>query len=159
MADFTGTLLSTGFRAKDNSAFLTDPEAQRAMDHIVKGEGGFFDCHDGWWAFGWYGQYPGSVLQLTCQTCDGEGATCSECDGEGNVEVDLTDIVQRHIHDDDICAIAVSGNEKLRYNGGTTAYVSTKGTVYVDGGAEWGTHLTRADLKGIAEKMKKLEDL
>lgn len=142
MADFYGTLISTSFRG----TFLADLDVKKILEH-AKGEG-FFDQDEGRWAFGFYGQYPSTVLQF------------DRDDQDEPEELDICEVIQRHLVDGDVCAIAISGNEKLRYNGGQTAYVSARGTVYVDGGAEWSTALTvdqiKARLREYAEQAETL---
>ena len=49
---------------------------------------------------------------------------------EVDVEYNLTDAIEKHIHDDDVCVLQVSGAEKLRYIGGEVAFITNKGTVW-----------------------------
>lgn len=147
MSDFYGTLISSSFRVKDDGTFLADPDVKKIIEH-GNAEGGFFEQDQGRWAFGFFGQYPSTVLQI------------DHDDQDEPEELDICEVIQRHIVDGDVCAIAISGNEKLRYNGGQTAYVSARGTVYVDGGAEWSTALTvdqvKARLREYAEQAETL---
>lgn len=160
MADFYGCLIASSFRLKDEAAWLEDPDVKRLIEH-AKSRGGF--CEGSTtdlrgkprtdseaetpvrrWAFGWDDQYPGFSLPRPCPDCNpdddtiGGAAGCETCGGDGELtEPDVTDVVQRHIHDEDCCVIAISGQEKLRYNGGTKAFVTARGTVYIDGGVGW----------------------
>ena len=167
MADFYGTLIASSFRVKNEAAWTSDPDVARLKAHATA-RGGFCDgeVKDGarWWAFGWDDQYPGFSLDGECPICHGSGevadgqapeaagadgtVTCEQCGGTGDREDnDVTDVVQRHIHDGDCCIIAISGNEKLRYNGGTKAYVTARGAVYIDGGIGWNDIFTAEDAK------------
>lgn len=132
MADFYGCLESTSFRVKDRDAWLADPDVQRVKAHATSEEGFFEESEkgDGYWAFGWYGQYPSWIL-----------TTFSENDEESE-DLDITDVIQRHIVPGDVCRIGISGNEKLRYIGGGICWVSSTGTVYFEGTTEWSEKIT-----------------
>jgi hypothetical protein len=132
VSDFYGALESTSFHVKDRAAFLADPDVVKIQEH-AKSEGGFFDEEKntpGEFAFGWYGQYRGTVLRLyNEEALDGDLA---EYDEEAE-ELDVCAVIQRHIVDGEICQIGISGNEKLIYIGGSIHWVSSKGTAYFDG--------------------------
>jgi hypothetical protein len=133
MADFYGTLLSTSFRVKNDAAFLADSDIRQFKTHCE--ENGFFErCEDGYWAFGWDGQYPSLMLHEY-----GESR-------EEDKHIDVPEAIKRHIAEDGACCIRVSGNEKLRYNGGTVAYISAHGVVWIDAHTDWTTRLTRGDV-------------
>lgn len=142
MADFYGALESTSFRVKDRDAWLADPDVQKIKGH-AEGDGFFEEEKDGYWAFGWYGQYPSPVL--------------SEWDDESDEEknLDITEVIQRHIRPGDVCQIGVSGSEKLRYIGGILCWVSSQGIISFDGETCWQDKLT---MDSFHEKMNKLHD-
>jgi len=148
MADFYGVLSTTSFRVKNHSEWLDDPDVQRIRDHAI-GLGGFFDMDEhGYWAFGWADAYPGTVITWWD---DSEDADDTE------EELDMTDVIERHIWPGDVCQIGVSGNEKLRYIGGVLAWVTGKGTAFFDGETGWMLRLTLADLR--ARSVKFTEDV
>lgn len=154
MADFFGALSSTSFRVKDDVAWLADPDVKQIQEH-VKSEEGFFDkAEDGYWSFGWYGQYPGVVLS-EWQEEEKDGIT-----EEVEVELDITEVIARHILPGDVCQIAsvtmpvcadydgISGSEKLRYIGGMMFWVSSKGVVSFDAQVSWSEKLRAPEVLG-----------
>lgn len=141
MADFYGALSSTSFRVKDREAWLADPDVQRLQ---AQAEGdGFFEESRGHWAFGWYGQYPSWVLSEYNPDTD-------ESD-----DLDLTNVIERHILPGDVCQIGVSGNEKLRYIGGGLCWVTSRGTAYIDATTQWDQKLTEKSLRSIVSAFGK----
>ncbi len=144
MSDFYGCLESTSFRVKDTPAFLAEPAVQQA-----KKIADFFDQNeDGYFHFGWYGQYPTPVLTEWNDETDEE------------IEYDLLDAIQRHIREGDLCQIGVSGNEKLRYIGGGLWFITSKGVASFDGVTEWSNKLTpkvvRDDIAKLLKAVKAL---
>lgn len=153
MADFYGALSSTSFRVKDVAAFIADPDVQRIRKHATSEDGGFFDgpfddeqasAHDkpGYWAFGWYGQYPSTILQWFD-------------DDDEEIELDICDVIQRHIRPGDVCRIGVSGNEKLRYIGGPLCWVTSKGSTYFDGTTAWDHVVTTGELRADTRRLSR----
>ena len=144
MADFYGCLLSTSFTVKDTAAFLADPDVETIKRHC-EAENGFFEVDHGAgvWAFGWEGQYPGMVLNGT----DDDGT---------ETELDITDVIQRHITPGEACKIAVTGNEKLRYTGGLICFVTAKGTAYFDATVDWAERLTENDVDALGVAFKSM---
>jgi hypothetical protein len=136
MADFYGSLSSTSFHVKDREAFLADPDVQKIQGHALSLDG-FFEEEDGTFAFGWHDQYPSTVLQLMDEDEDENGET---------PELDICEVVRKHIADGEICQIGISGNEKLRYIGGSLNWVSSKGTAYFDGQTCWQDVVTAKSL-------------
>lgn len=133
MADFYGCLMSTSFRVKDRDAFLDDPEFQDWRDY-AKALGGFFDDGRtfGQFAIGYEGLYPSTVRLNDTQ----------------EQETSLADLIHRHIADEEVAVIAVSGNEKLRYIGGVICFVTASGIVYWSQPCvAWDDHITPDTLR------------
>lgn len=143
MADFYGCLECTSFRVKDREAWLADPDVDR-LHLYAERESGFFHEAEGYWAFGWSGQYPSHVLTEYCEL-DRDACDREHNDGQEH-ELDITDVIERHILPGDVCQIGVSGNEKLRYIGGAILYVTSKGTAHWNGCTDWGERITTAGL-------------
>lgn len=141
MADFYGCLESSSFRVRDRELFLADPQVQEIQAHASTD--GFFREEDGYFAFGWYGQYPSMVLEIR----DNE-------EGEP-VELDIADVIRRHIFPGDVCQIGISGNEKLRYIGGPICWVTSKGTAELSAETRWSDKLREADLVRLAAEFNK----
>jgi hypothetical protein len=120
MANYCGTVLSTSFRVKDHEVFLADPEVQRFISH-VESEQGFFERDGEYWAFGWEAINPDLIIYSSDPDSETE-----------EVEVNVCEVIRRHIVDDDVCEIRASGNEKLRYNGGSLAFVSAKAVIEIE---------------------------
>jgi hypothetical protein len=118
MADFYGCLESTSFRVKDRAAFLSDPE----VAVLQAQENGFWQEDDGFFSFGWYGQYPSVVLTLYGDDLP-----------DGSREINISETIHRHIFPGDVCQIGVSGNEKLLYIGGDMWWITSKGIISIDG--------------------------
>jgi hypothetical protein len=141
MADFYGCLESTSFRVKDRAAFLADPDVVYIASH-AKAEG-FFDEDGETFSFGWYGQYPSTIL------------TNYDTDtGEENA-VSIGDVIQRHIFPGEVCQIGISGNEKLRYIGGDIQWVTSKGVVSFNGVTEWSDRTSETKLREFADDFVK----
>lgn len=144
MADFIGCLESTSFRVKDRESWLADPVVQKLKETAERD--GFFEEDDGgYWAFGWYGQYPSPVLSAFNEKGEEE-------------EYDILDAIQRHIRPGDACQVSVSGNENLRYIGGPVWFVTSRGTATFDATTEWGSILTEESLRGLAERFHREVD-
>lgn len=148
MADFYGTLSSTSFRVKDREAWLADPDVQKIKNHAQGEDGGFFlgeynrPGKAGYWAFGWYGQYPSWTL--------------TEWDNEDNeTEFDIPSVLQRHILPGDVCQIGVSGNEKLRYIGGAMCWITSAGIAYFDAATAWDTVISPGEIRRTALRFGK----
>lgn len=136
MADFYGCLESTSFRVKERAAFLADRDVQLLRSHI-KGQDGFFEEEENYFSFGWYSLYPSWMIQLENPQVGTDA------------EVDISDVIQRHILPGDVCQIGISGNEKLRYIGGVMCWISAKGTAYFNGVTEWSWKLDENSLRGL----------
>ena len=134
MADFYGCLESSSFRVRDGAAFMADEEVQKIQAY-AEGDGGFFESDGDYYAFGWYGQYPSTVI-----------STDYDHEKQEAVELDIAEVIRRHIRPGDVCQIGISGNEKLRYIGGSMAWVTSKGTIYFDATTEPGSRLTEETL-------------
>lgn len=147
MADFYGALETTSFQVKDDNAFLADPEVLLLKNYVMD-RGGFFeqagglDSEEKYWSFGFDDQYPSPHFNISCETCDGHGTIkadtldghtpCEACEGTGDRDLDMTDILQRHLADGQVVRLAVSGQEKLRYIGGVVCVVTNQGTAYTN---------------------------
>lgn len=136
MADFYGTLISTSFRVKNERKFLDDPNVQLLIRH-VQSRGGFFEQENGYWAFGFDDQYPST----TWSTWDDEH------------EYNMVDILMPHLRKGQLCQISISGNEKLRYNGGATVFFTKDHQTWVDMACDWSE---RATLKKTIHTFTKL---
>lgn len=137
MADFYGCLESTSFRVKDRASFLADADVQHIANH-AKAEG-FFEENGETFSFGWYGQYPSTVLTYCDASTDEEK------------EVSVCDVIHRHILPGDVCQIGISGNEKLRYIGGELQWVTSKGVASFNGVTEWSEQITETDLLALVD--------
>jgi hypothetical protein len=137
MADFRGCLESTSFRVKDRAAFLG--RSRRSVHRPSFKSRGFFDENGETFSFGWYGQYPSTILAT------------DDTDGGEEKELSICDIIYRHILPGDVCQIGISGNEKLRYIGGEIHWVASKGVASFNGITEWSTRLTDTDLLKLAD--------
>ena len=131
MADFYGCREATAFRVKNRDAWLADQDVQQ-LTKYAQSEG-FIEENDGYWSFGWYDQYPSSIL--------------TTYDGDDELETDIAEAVRRHILPGDACQIGVSGNEKLRYIGGALQFVTAQGVTYLDGQTSWEDRLTYDSLR------------
>lgn len=145
MADFYGTLLSSSFCVRNLRKFLADPEVKWLIE-FVRGEGGFFDQNGKYFAFGYDGQYPSLLL-----------SRWKDGNHEDEETADVADIIQRHIHPKCACKIVVSGNEKLRSNGGDIVYVTAEGWLYLNGGVYWELKYTVDSLRG--QLLRQREDI
>ena len=139
MSDFYGCLESTSFRVRDKLLFLADADVQRVMA-FAKSDGFFNEDSDGYFTFGWYGQYPSWVLDTTHD--------------EQEAPTDIPELLQRHIMPGDVCQIGISGNEKLRYIGGDMCWITSNGVAYLNAHTEWADRLTLTDLASYAEKFR-----
>jgi hypothetical protein len=148
MSDFYGCLESTSFRVMDRAAFLADPEVALLKAHAVSEEG-FFVEDDGYFSFGWYGQYPSIELPIFDDDLP-----------DGVRYVDIGEAIRVHILPGDVCQIGVSGNEKLRYIGGYIWWVTSNGVVAINGQTCWEDRLTENGIRGVAERLaKQVDDL
>ena len=138
MSDFYGALSSTSFRVKDKAKFLADPDTEK-LKKIVTDNDGFFEDENGYFSFGWLGQYPSWIIQ--------------EFDDDGGElpEFNICTLIAAYILPGDICRIGISGNEKLRYIGGGIVWISSQGIAYFEGTTEWSTKITT---KSLAAQMK-----
>ena len=90
---------------------MADLDVARLQEHI-KSEDGFFEEEpEGWFAFGWTGQYPGTVIQRQTRG-----------------DLDICEIIRKHIKPRDVCQVQVSGSEKLRCIGGELLWISSEGS-------------------------------
>lgn len=144
MAVFWGCLESTSFRVRDKEKFLADPGVQCIQKH-ANAEDGFFDVEeDGYVNFGWSGQYPGIIVK----EWDDKTQTCPE--------VNITEVISKHILPGDACQVGISGNErrgneKLRYIGGSIYYITSKGVAEFPGVTEYSDRL---DTEYLVKLMK-----
>lgn len=134
---FNGCLLSTRFRVKDREKFLADPEVQILKNHAEQNDG-FFDEENGYFLFGWGGLYLNIEIPLD--------------DNQEEDELDITEVIEKHILHGDVCQIGISGNERLWYNGGPLFWVTSKGTISFNGSTETDVISTENDLLAQAEK-------
>jgi hypothetical protein len=137
MADFYGCLETTSFRVKDRASFLADAEVQHIANH-ARAEG-FFEQDGETFSFGWYGQYPSTVL------------VNYDVNGDEEEEVSICEVIQRHILPGDVCQIGISGNEKLRYVGGDIQWVTSQGVVTFGGVTEWTNRMSEKDLLALVD--------
>lgn len=180
MSDFYGCLSSSSFQVKDEAAWLSDPEVQILKSWALERKGFFEEFAGGHWAFGWYDQYPSQFLLLpnsyTCLLCNetvapedtrdhleghhpnAQGMELHDVEkqfaaGIEDRELDIADVIQRHIVPGEVCQIGVSGNEKLRYIGGSVSYVTSHGSILLDMRTAYDEILT---LSEVAEMMRRI---
>jgi hypothetical protein len=136
---------------KDRDAFHADPDVKK-LKHKTAEDGFFNEDDSGYFSFGWIDQYPSwYITYMVDNPSDDDDAS------EKEVELDFTDVVQRHIFPGDVCRIQVSGNEKLRYIGGGICWVTSKGKAYFDGETCWDCKLNTEEL--AKEAVKFLTDI
>jgi len=140
MADFNGCLEASSFRVRDRAAWVGDPVYAVLADTVAAEQGFLEEEAGGYWAFGWSGQYPSPVIQTY------------NAETEDYNEYDLLDLIMNHILPGDVCQISVSGNEKLRYIGGTVWWVSSTGISYIGATTAWDTKMTVADLRSLRDR-------
>jgi len=154
MSDFYGALESTSFRVKDPVAFLADPQIVWLQEHINQEDPrGFFEQDkDGYFAFGWQGQYPSLVLTRLADNPNEE----DEEDEENYIPA----AIECHILPGDVCQIQVSGYEKLIYVGGVICWVTSRGVVAFSAETSWQDKITEAQLAGdiatLSKQVKKI---
>ena len=132
MAGFYGTLISSSFRVKDDALFLADPLVKLIQRRVEECEG-FFEKHEGAWAFGWMDDQDPQLFDVWG---DDEDA-----------EADLGSAIQPHIVEGDVCKITVFGNEKLRYNGGVVWFVSAQWVLLFDTINSWDDRYSTSDVE------------
>ena len=148
MSDFYGCLLSTRFRVRDREKFLADPEVQDFERHARTNDG-VFDEEDGYFFFGWSGQYP-SVVITPYEYLVGLDDKWDEEKEE--VELDITGVIEKHILPGDLCQVGISGHEKLWNNGGPLFWVTSKGTVSLNIYTQTDVIITEDKLLAQAER-------
>ena len=149
MSDFYGALLSTSFRVKDPAVFLADPQIVWLQEHIKSEDsGGFFEQDkDGYFAFGWQGQYPSPALTRFVEKPGGEDEY-----EENYIPV----AIQNHILPGDVCQIQVSGHEKLCDVGGVICWVTSSGVVAFGADTAWQDRIVETELAARITSLHKL---
>jgi hypothetical protein len=125
-------LLSTDFRVKDEAAWKADLDFGKLVALAGDGDGFVKRDADGYWSFGWDGLYPRLIIAEVDDDTDQE------------TETDLSHLVARHIVEEDVCIVRVSGSEKLIYCGGDVWFIAAGRPVWVGQLTGWHTRETRA---------------
>ena len=135
MSDYYGALSSSSFRVKDRDAWLADPAVQKLKDHAAARDGFLDEDEPNQWSFGWTDQYPSLEISWWDEDRNEEGS------------LNLTEVIQSHIADGEVCKVAVGGHEKLKYVGGSLTLITSKGIAYLDTGVSWDEKLSPESVK------------